>query len=320
MKDLIIPIVVKIVPIFLLIALGMFAKRKSILSASSIDDLKKVIINLVLPCVLYFSFVNLELRLSFIFLIAGMFFTCLLLLALGYGITPLLRSDSEYYPFLFTGFEFGMMGASFFGAVFGIDKVGHIALVGLGHEFFIWFVFVTLLMIKRDGSSNLLETTGNFIKSPVIIAIILGTTLNITGVANTLEQIPLVQALYNAMHFMEQLIVPLILLIIGFGLDFKQIRIRTGLSIVAIRFGLLIPFALIVNKWIIREMFGLDILYEAAVFIFFILPPPFIIPLFMRKDQQKDQAEINGLLIVYSLFSIMAFSIYYAYLVVNHGV
>lgn len=319
MTSIIASLIPKIVPVFLLVALGIFARRKSILSVSTVDDLKKVIINLVLPCVLYFSFLSLELKSSYIFLIVGMFITCLLLLALGYATKPLIRSKSAYTPMLFTGFEFGMMGASLFGAVFGIDKVAHIALIGLGHEFFIWFVFVTLLTIKRDGQSNLADTTKSFIKSPVIIAIILGITINLTGLAATLEQYAVIQALYNAMHFLEKLIVPLILLILGFGLDFKQIKLRTGISIVAIRLGLLIPFALIVNRWFIRQFLGLDVLYEAAVFIFFILPPPFIIPLYMRKDQQSDQADINGLLLIYSLCSIIAFSAYYAYFVAVHG-
>ena len=311
-------VVPKVFPVFLLILLGIVIRKKSILTESSIEDIKKIIINLVLPCVLYFSFVNLELKPSLIVLIAGMFLMCFLLLLLGIVLKPLKLADSEYYPFLFTGFEFGMMGASFFGAVFGVDKVGYIGMVGLGHEFFIWFVFVTLLVSTRDGKSNIGATARSFIKSPVIIAILLGVFLNLTGIRDSIGDNLLVKPLYSAMHFIEQLVVPLILIVIGYGLEFKYIRIKSGLAVVIIRFCILIPAALIINRWIIREFLGLDALYEAAVFIFFILPPPFIIPIFMDKGSPKEQAEINGVLVLYSLFSIIAFTGYYVFYSLSH--
>lgn len=309
----------KILPIFLLIFLGIFVRQKKILSSNSIDELKKIIINLVLPCVFYFAFLKLELQLNFLVLIIGMFVICGLLLLLGFALKPLHLSESGHFPFLFTGFEFGMMGASLFGAVFGVDKVGYIGLIGLGHELFIWFVFATVLIAKRDHTTSFQQVIVGFVKSPIIIAIVLGTTFNITGYGKDIEDFLLIQALYPAMHFIENLIVPLILLIIGFGLEVRGIRIKSALAVVVIRLGILIPCALMINRFIIRGYFGLEILYEAAVFIFFILPPPFIIPLFMRKDQQQEQIEINGILVVHSFFSLLVFALYYGYFtMVNH--
>jgi malate permease and related proteins len=312
-------VIPKILPVFLLISLGVIVRKKSILSSSSIDDLKKVIINLVLPCVFYFAFLKLELQLNFIVLIVGMFVICVLLLLIGFALRPLKLSESSHFPFLFTGFEFGMMGASLFGAVFGIDKVGYIGLVGLGHELFIWFIFATLLVIKRDHSTSFREISRSFIKSPIIIAIVLGTVFNVTGFGKNIEHFSVVQALYISMHFIEGLIVPLILLIIGFGLELRGIRFKSAMAVVMIRLGILIPLALIINQWIVRGFFGLDVLYEAAVFIFFILPPPFIIPLFMGKELQKEQVEINGVLVVHSFFSLMIFALYYGYFMMTHS-
>ncbi len=320
MNEITSEIIPKILPIFLLIILGIVVRRKSLLSDSSVEDLKKIIINLILPCVLYFSFVTLDLRLDFFILVAGMFITCVLLFLLGHALKSPKLIRSEHSPFLFTGFEFGMMGASLFGAVFGIEKVGYIGLVGLGHEIFIWFVFVTFLIMKRDGSSNLLETAKGFVKSPVIIAIVLGIGFNVTGIAQTIETFSLIQALYAAMHFIENMIVPLILIVIGYGLDLKQIRIKSGLIVVGVRFGILIPFALVINRWFVRGFLGLDVMYGAAIFTFFILPPPFIIPLFIKKDDLQSQSEINGVLVVYSVFSLLAFSAYYAYFAHVHGI
>lgn len=142
---------------------------------------------------------------NFLVLIIGMFIICGLLLLFGFALKPLHLSESDHFPFLFTGFEFGMMGASLFGAVFGIDKVGYIGLIG-------------------------------FVKSPIIIAIVLGMTFNISGYGKNIADLSLIQALYSAMHFIENLIVPLILLIIGFGLEVRGIRFDLDRKILNLKF------------------------------------------------------------------------------------
>ena len=69
----------------------------------------------MLPCVFYFAFLKLDVQLNFIILIGGMFFVCVLLLSIGFGLRPLKLSESSHFPFLFTDFEFGMMGVNLFG-------------------------------------------------------------------------------------------------------------------------------------------------------------------------------------------------------------
>jgi len=71
-----------------------------------------------------------------------------------------------------TGFEYGMLAISLFGAAYGLDKVGYIEVVDLGHEIFIWFVFLPMLLIKRDGVQKPREIIKTFISSPVVIVLI----------------------------------------------------------------------------------------------------------------------------------------------------
>jgi hypothetical protein len=69
-----------------------------------------------------------------------------------------------------TGFESGMLGISLFGSAYGLSQVGYFAVVDLGHELFIWFFFLALLLAKRDGIRSPGRLFGAFIRSPVIIA------------------------------------------------------------------------------------------------------------------------------------------------------
>ena len=57
--------------------------------------------------------------------------------------------------------EWRMMGVSLFRSAYGLEKLGYIAVVDLGHEIFIWFIFLAALMVKRDS----LETPGQLLES-----------------------------------------------------------------------------------------------------------------------------------------------------------
>jgi hypothetical protein len=41
------------------------------------------------------------------------------------------------------------------------------------------------------------------------------------------------------------------------------------------------------------------------------MPPPFIIPLFMRKDDTNERRYVNNTLALYTLISIVIFAIYF---------
>ena len=53
------------------------------------------------------------------------------------------------------------MGVSLFRSAYGLEKLGYIAVVDLGHEIFIWVIFLAALMVKRDS----LETPGQLLES-----------------------------------------------------------------------------------------------------------------------------------------------------------
>ena len=118
-------------------------------------------------------------KLAYVALFILMFLLCRGLLGLGKLIKQGLHIRQTYFPFLITGFEYGMLGVSLFGGAYGLERIGYIAIVDLGHELFIWFVFLALLLMQRDGLQDPNQLAQAFLKSPVIIAILLGLLLNV---------------------------------------------------------------------------------------------------------------------------------------------
>ena len=123
-------IINRVLPILFLISLGHWIRRKNFIAESTIDDLRKLVVNLALPAVLFISFLAIELRSSY-FIIFGFTFTlCILLFFLGQVLQRQLRIRHSYFPYLITGFEYGMLGISLFGSAYGLERIGYIAVVG----------------------------------------------------------------------------------------------------------------------------------------------------------------------------------------------
>ena len=153
-------IVNQVFPIILLLLLGGWIQNKNFLAERTIEELRKVVVTFALPAILFISFLNIEMKWHYVIIFCIIFSLCILLFLFGKYIGRKLAPQYSYFPYPTTGFEYGMLGVSLFGAAYGLQDIGYIAVVDLGHEIFIWFVFLPLLLIKRDGSQNPQRATG----------------------------------------------------------------------------------------------------------------------------------------------------------------
>ena len=192
-------IISRVLPILLLIALGFRLRRASFISESTVGDLRKLVVNLALPAVLFTSFLEIEFDPSDAAMVMGVFVLCAALYGFGLALRSRFGGGHEYFPFLMTGFESGMLGISLFGSAYGLSKVGYFAVVDLGHELFIWFVFLALLLAKRDGIQSPATLFGAFIRSPVIIAILAGIGASLLGLRDALYDGPVVGGVMNTL-------------------------------------------------------------------------------------------------------------------------
>lgn len=304
-------IINRVLPILFLIFLGHWIRRTHFLAESTIEDLRKIVVNLALPAVLFVSFLQIELKPAYFVVFALLFLLCLGLFGLGQWLRQQLKVEYSYFPFLITGFEYGMLGISLFGSAYGLEKIGYLAIIDLGHETFIWFVFLAFLLMKRDGLQNPTELVRAFFKSPVMIAILIGLLLNVVGAKELLFRLPVTGGLMATFQFLGNLTIPVILMIVGYGIKLDRHGIKDALIVVVVRLVLLIPLALILNAFLIRGLLHLEPPFEAALFTLLILPPPFIIPLYMRAGMDEEKKYVNNVLTLYTVVSIMIYTIYF---------
>ena len=298
-----------VIPIVLLIALGILLRRLRVLDDGVVEGLKRLIVSVVLPAVLFTAFLSMEFRAEYLALIVIIPVACVLLLGMG-AVARRALGAPPVATFLFTGFEFGMVGLALYAAAYGLGNVPTAAIVGLGHEFFIWFIFVTLLKRQSDGAVSLSETLASFVKSPVILAIFAGLALNRLGVAETLAANPFSAGVLGALGYLAAVIVPVILLIVGYGTRLSRAGVREAAPLVAVRFVVCLILALVLSELVVGRWLGLDQFAQAAVFMLFILPPPFIVPIFLPAHRRDEVAYSNNVLSLYTVVSVVTFVAY----------
>lgn len=302
----------QVLPILFLISLGYWTRQKQFLSESTVDELRKIVVNLALPAVLFTSFLHIELKSAYFVIFALTFVLAGLLFMLGRFLKKRLAIRFAYFPFLLTGFEYGMLGVSLFGAAYGLEQIGYIAVADLGHEIFIWFVFLPLLLIQRDGAQKPADIAKAFLSAPVVIAILASLIFNVLGGQTWLYDLPITGAIMATLNFLGYLVVPLILIIVGYGIKINRAGLKDALLVVAIRLGIMIPLVFFLNAFLIQGLLGLDHWFEAALFTLLILPPPFIIPLYTDPALPIEEKQyINNVLTVHTVASVALFVIYF---------
>ena len=302
----------QIIPVLLLIFLGHVIRTKNFLSEKTIEEIKKLVVNITLPCLLFISFLSIEIKFSYTAIFVLMFFFCLFMIFYGRFLKERFHIEHEYFPFLVTGFEYGMLGVGLFGSAYGLENIGYLAIMDLGHELFIWFIFVSLLLSKRSGTQDIKQLIRNFLKSPVIIAIFLGIFLNLTGLGKFLYDFAITEAVISTIKLLGQLTIPLILLVVGYGIHFQKSFLKDLPVLLIARLVVLIPMAFLGGIFM-DKVLGLDEVFKVALFTLFILPPPFIIPIYIPQHCKKERLYVNNSLTSYTIISIIIFIIYFIF-------
>ena len=304
-------VISKLMPVIIIIVLGWILRHAKLIEEEGNTFLKKIIVNVGLPAVMFISFLRMTITPSLALIIPGIFILNILLLIAGKYISKLL--GGKYSPFLFTGFEYGMFAIAVFTAAYGTSSASYIAIIDLGHELFIWFIFVTVLLSVSGKKQSTGQTIQSFVKSPIIIGILLGIIGNIIHLEELVNSEPVTMGIIRTIEMLMSLTAPLILISIGAGLSLSKKGLKFAVKVTAIRLPIVLILSFTIGKLILKNILGLPFGYEAALFTLFIAPPPFIIPIFMRKEDTIERGVINTTLTFYTIISLILFIAYFSF-------
>lgn len=298
-----------VLPVLLMLSVGMLCRSRKLLSREGVNALKSVVVNITLPAVLLNAFAATQYTLQDVIIPLMMFAVCLAAWLLGRAAAGLFRMPSRFVPFLTTGFEAGMLGYALFGMLYGAGRTAEFARIDLGQVLFVFTLYKVLLGLSGHERTNPGGLLREMAVSPIIIAICAGVLLGATGLYQRLIPSGISAILDACTDFVAAPTSAIILLTIGYDLVLSDIPWGPTCKLVAVRFGIMMILraaflALIGVFWPGASL-------TAAVNVMFILPPPYVLPVF--ADDADQRVYVSSALTVSTLVAILGFAVLAAF-------
>lgn len=299
--DRVISIIQTALPVFLALTLGAICRSRRFLTRDGVDTLKKVVISITLPAVLLNAFATAEYSLAALILPAVMFGLCCLALVMGHLIIRSSGMKSHLAPYLATGFEAGMLGYALFALLFPDVSISNFALPDIGQTLFVF----TLYKILLSGKTDLKAIGKDMVTTPILWAVFAGVLIGVTGLYGKLQQWGVSGILNSVTDFISAPTAMIILLTVGYDLVFREIPWKKTVGLIAMRLvvmAVLMAVTVLLNRTVLDGMF-----FEGAAILMFILPPPYVIPVF--ADEPEERVQISSALSALTLVTVVLFAV-----------
>lgn len=289
-------------PVFLALALGMLCRSRSFLTRGGIDALKKVVLNITLPFVLLNAFATAEYTMAAMLQPLLIFIICCAALALGHITIRLSGTKSRLAPFLASGFEAGMLGYALFVMLFPEESVSRFAILDLGQTLFVFTLYKILLSGKTDWKA----IGKDILTTPILWAVFAGILLGATGLYPLMQKLGVSGVFDSVTDFISAPTGMIILLTVGYDLVPKEIPWRKTAGLIAMRIGVmavLLVITILLNRTVLNGM-----IFEGAAVLMFLLPPPYVIPVF--ADEPNERVQISSALSALTLVTTLLFALF----------
>lgn len=288
-------------PVLAALLLGMFCREKQFLTRDGIAALKKVVINLTLPFVLVNAFATAEYSFTTLLQPLLVFLLCCAGLVLGRIFSKLLKLPGRLPVYLCGGFEAGMLGYALFVLLFPQDSTASFAILDLGQTLFVFTLYKGLLSGKDSGKALVRD----ILVSPIIWAICAGVLLGATGLYKAMGSWGVAGILDSLTAFLSAPTGMIILLTVGYDLVLKEIKFKDTARYIILRLvamAILLAVLMVLNRTVLGGM-----IHEGAAVLMFILPPPYVLPIF--ADDPTQRTALSSALSALTLTTIVLFAV-----------
>ncbi|MCR6515617.1 AEC family transporter [Clostridium sp. LY3-2] len=294
-------IINQVIILFLIMLVGIFCRKKNILTEESTTSLSNLMLNITLPSLIISSFnytvsKELEYNCLRIFIYASIIHIFLIL------ISKILcfKEDSDTSIILRSSYIFsnaGFMGYPLMAGIYGKVGVLYTAIFGIPYNI-ILFTFGSFLFSKKSFKSSKTEVFKTILLNPGIIATLLGIVL-------MLFNLKLPDPLFKAISDIGDMTTPLAMIIVGGMLstvNFKDIFKDKKMYLISFIKLILIPILVYLVVTILgetKELRTICVLLEAT-------PAAVVVSIFAKRYNIKEDlaAKVSFITTLLSLFTI----------------
>ena len=292
-------------PIVITLAGAYVVKKKQLLKQEVIDGIKFLIVNVMLPALVFSIFFKAEFRLDTMVITGVMFLCWIICFSMGHVIRYIFKFEKNHFiPYMTTLAESGMVGYGFYAMLFTRERLPYLVPVDLSLALFSFTVMFPLLH-KRKGLSTI-SSLRTYIKMPILFALTLGILISLTGLGKLLTSSLFGTFLDSLLLFLYAPMTMLILFVIGYGLDFSRERIKDALFMSVCRIIVMACFCA-ASLFLISSFVTLNQYVFYGIILIFSLPPVFILSVFAQNEHES--AYVSTCLSLYTLITLAAFAI-----------
>ena len=293
-----------VLPVLVMILLGRLCATKGILNDERHAGLKAIIGDILLPVVLFNAFFTAQYGGKLLLVFALVFMSCLVALVAGFALKKFVKPYDKFMPLLMTSFEGGMLGYALYALVAGQDQTATYAMVDIGQTMFAYTVFLAALKGAEGGRMSPKAMVMNMVTNKACIGMTLGIVLGALGVHKAIAPTAFGVVLTELIAFITAPTSALILLVVGYQLNFSKRLMKPVAITLALRTVVMLVVFGIVSA-ILFAIIEYDKLLMLALMLQYTLPAPFIIPLF--ADLGEDGEYVSTSLSMGTLLSVALF-------------
>ena len=293
-----------VLPVLAMILIGRLCAVQGILNDERHAGLKSIIGDILLPVVLFNAFFTAQYDGKLLLVFALVFASCLIALAAGFALKKFVKPYDKYMPLLMTSFEGGMLGYALYALVAGQSQTAIYAMVDIGQTMFAYTVFLAALKSAEGGRMSPKAMVSNMIHNKACIGMTLGIMLGALGVHKAIAPTSFGVVLTELISFITAPTSALILLVVGYQLNFSKKLMKPVAITLALRTVVMAAVFGIVSA-ILFAIIPYDKLLMLALMLQYTLPAPFIIPLF--ADLKEDGEYVSTSLSMGTLLSVVLF-------------
>lgn len=217
-----------VAPVFLIIAVGYFAKKVKIINEVFVDVTSKFVFQVSLPVFIFLQISKLDLTQVFdvnqiIFITAGTFITYVLI---WIGTIPLIKEPADKGAFIQGAFRgnYAIVGLALIKNLFGTDALGKASLI-LAFLLPVYNILAIIVLVvpKHQGKINIKTILQEIIFNPLILAVLIALPFSYW-------QIKIPEMFTVTGGYLAELALPLALIGIGGSLNLENLKRASTLA------------------------------------------------------------------------------------------
>ena len=276
-----------IVPIFIIIILGIYAKKTNLISIEENKGLQQFVMKFGLPCVLFNSCLNAQIQTesitSMILVLSFVFLSSLLSFQLRKK-----RYPYSNLPQLFSAQESGMLGIPLFMTLFGSTQAYRMGVLDMSQSL-IAIPVIAILSTSTSENPSISSIIKKVFQSPLLIMSLLGLLLNLTGLIQVFNQIGIGSIIIETTGFVAQPVSAVILFSVGYNFSIKEGNQKHIFEICGLHFGLFALFCVMMQLALFLVP-NVAIETRWAILLFCALPSSYLAPTLAKNEEESAVA------------------------------